>query len=258
MPVENAPVESALVESAAGENAPRENPCENHGCVEIYERVFRELRPRTALPEVRVEFKRYANANAQVKWADGILSVRLADTLAGAPGDVLEALAEILLSKLFRKPVPRASNDRYRRYLNRKEVRRSLDLVRQIRGRKQVEHPQGRIYDLDQMFDDLNFRYFFGLMARPRLGWSPNASRTLLGHYDPSHNAIVLSRILDGPNTPKLAVEYVLYHEMLHLRHPVEHNGSARRCVHTRAFKEAEKQFERLAEAKALLKRLLG
>src|ERR1700689_954035 len=99
--------------------------------VEIYERVFRELRPRTALPEVRVEFKRYANANAQVKWADGILTVRLADTLAGAPGDVREALAEILLSKLFRKPVPRASNDRYRRYLNRKEVRRSLDLVRQ-------------------------------------------------------------------------------------------------------------------------------
>jgi hypothetical protein len=258
MPVENAPGESALVESIVegtlGENAPRESA---HGCVEIYERVFRELRPRTALPEVRVEFKRYANANAQVKWADGILTVRLADTLAGAPDDVLEALAEILLSKLFRKPVPRASNDRYRRYLNRKEVRRSLDLVRQIRGRKQVEHPQGQLYDLDQMFDDLNFRYFFGLMARPRLGWSPNASRTLLGHYDPSHNAIVLSRILDGPNTPKLAVEYVLYHEMLHLRHPAEHNGGARRCVHTRAFKEAEKRFERLAEAKALLKRLL-
>jgi hypothetical protein len=225
--------------------------------VELYQRVFRQMRPRTPLPEVRVEFKRYANANAQVRWADGILLVRLADTLAGAPADVLEALAEILLSKLFRKPVPPASNDRYRRYLNRHDVRRSLDLVRQIRGRKQVEHPQGRLYDLDQIFEELNFRYFFGLMARPRLGWSPNASRTLLGHYDPSHNAIVLSRILDRPDTPRLAVEYVLYHEMLHLKHPAEHRG-ARRCVHTRAFKDAEKQFERLNEAKALLRKLLG
>ena len=181
--------------------------------------------------------------------------VRLADTLAGAPEDVLEALAEILLSKLFRSPVPAASNDRYRRYLNRRDVRRSLDLVRQIRGRKQVEHPQGRHYDLEQMFEELNFRYFHGLMARPRLGWSPYASRTLLGHYDPSHNAIVLSRILDRAETPRLAVEYVLYHEMLHLRHPAEHRG-ARRCVHTREFKEAEKQFEHLREAKAMLGKL--
>ena len=111
--------------------------------VEIYAARFRQLRPRTPLPEVRVEFRRYANANAQVKWEDGMLLVRLADTLAGAPEDVLEALAEILLSKLFRRPVPPASNDRYRRYLNRRDVRRSLDLVRQIRGRKQVEHPAG-------------------------------------------------------------------------------------------------------------------
>ena len=43
---------------------------------------------------------------------------------------------------------------------------------------------------------------------------------------------------------------------MLHLRFPAEHNG-ARRCVHTRAFKEAEKQFEKLREAKALLKGLV-
>ena len=92
-------------------------------------------------------------------------------------------------------------------------------------------------------------------MARPILGWSPYASRTLLGHYDPSHNAIVLSRILDRPQTPPVAVDYVLFHEMLHLRYPAENRG-ARRCVHTRAFKEAEKQFDRLKEAKAALRRL--
>ena len=77
----------------------------------------------------------------------------------------------------------------------------------------------------------------------------------MLGHYDPPHNTIVLSRILDGPNTPRVAVEYVLFHEMLHLRYPAEHKG-ARRRVHTREFKQAEKRFERLAEAQAALKKL--
>jgi hypothetical protein len=225
------------------------------GAEQIFERVFHELRPRTPVPEVVIEYREYANANAQVRWDRDTLEVKLADTLAGAPDAVVEALAEILLSKLFRRPVPAASNDRYRRYLNRREVRRSLDLVRQIRGRKRVLDPRGAHYDLEAMFEDLNFRYFHGLMARPVVGWSPFASRNMLGHYDPSHNAIVLSRILDRAETPKLAVEYVMFHEMLHLRHPAEHNG-ARRCVHTRAFKEAEKQFEHLREAKALLKKL--
>jgi hypothetical protein len=40
---------------------------------------------------------------------------------------------------------------------------------------------------------------------------------------------------------------------MLHVRYPVEHRG-ARRRVHTRAFKDAEKQFERLKEAKGILR----
>jgi len=222
---------------------------------QIYTRVFRRLRPRTPLPEVQVQFKRYASANAQIRWESGTLRIRLADTLEGAPSTVMEALAEILLAKLFRRPVPPECNLRYRRYLNRRDIRRSLDVVRQIRGRKRVEGPQGVRYDLYEMFEELNFRYFHGLMARPILGWSPYASRTLLGHYDPSHNAIVLSRILDRIDTPRLAVEYVLFHEMLHLRYPAEHTG-ARRCVHTRDFKIAEREFERLAEAKLLLRAL--
>ena len=221
----------------------------------VFARVFRQMKPRTPLADVDVQFRRYANANAQIRLENGALRIRMADTLAGAPEPVIEALAEILLSKLFRRPVPASSNDRYRRYLNRGDVRRNLDLVRQVRGRKRVEHPQGHVYNLEEMFEELNFRYFHGLMARPLLGWSPHASRTMLGHYDPPHNAIVLSRILDRPQTPRLAVEYVLFHEMLHLRYPAEHNG-ARRCVHTRAFKEAEKQFEHLREAKAILRKL--
>jgi SprT-like family protein len=237
---------------------PSPSPVENgpaESLEQVYLRIFRQLRPRTPLPGIRIQFRRYANANAQVKLHNGALLVRLADTLAGAPAPVLEALAEILLSKLFRRPVPPECNERYRRHLNRKDIRRSLDLVRQIRGRKRVEGPQGSLIHLDELFEELNFHYFHGLMARPVLGWSPYASRTMLGHYDPSHNAIVLSRILDKRDTPRLAVEYVLFHEMLHLRYPVDHTG-ARRRVHTRDFKDAEQAFEHLAEAKRLLRSL--
>ena len=222
---------------------------------QIYARVFRELRPRTAFPEIGVRFCRYANANSFVTLREGRLEVKIADILEGAPSPVQEALAFILLSKLFRKPVAAAYAHRYRLWLNRSDVRRQIHVARQTRGRKLSDPPQGHVYDLEAMFEDLNQRFFHGLMSRPALGWSRRPSRTMLGHYDPSHNAIVLSKALDRAEVPAIAVEYVLYHEMLHLRDPTEHRG-ARRCVHTRDFKAAEKLFPQLADAQAALKRL--
>jgi hypothetical protein len=222
---------------------------------EIYARVFRELKPRTTLPELRVEFCRFANADCFIRLDSGRLHVRISDLLAGAPAPVMEALAHILLGKLYRKPVARMYNHRYRLYLNRKDMRRQAQLVRQIRGRKFISGPQGERYNLEEVFERLNREHFDGLMGRPQLGWSRGASRSMLGHFDPSHNAIIISRILDRPAAPPLALDYVMFHEMLHLQHPVDHNG-ARRRVHTREFREAEKKFPRLKEAKDLLKRL--
>jgi hypothetical protein len=222
---------------------------------QIYARVFRRLKPNTPLPRVYVQFRRYANANAQIRLENATLTIRMADTLAGAPESVMEALAEILLAKLFRQPVPATSNQCYRSYLNQREVRRNLTLVRQIRGHKRILNPHGANFNIEEMFEQLNFRYFYGLLARPVLGWSVQTSRTLLGHYDASHNAIVLNRRLDQSGTPRLAVEYVLFHEMLHLCYPAEHNG-ARRRIHTKDFKAAEKLFERLSEARALLRQI--
>ncbi len=222
---------------------------------QIYARVFHELKPRTPLPEFRVEFRRFANANSFVRLENGRLSVRISDLLEGAPAPVLEALAHILLCRLFRRAVPRIYSYRYRLYLNRLDVRRSIHLVRQIRGRKVLSGPEGEHYHLNEIFDELNFRYFNGLLAQPALSWSRMRSRTALGHYDPSHNAIVISRILDSPAVPRLALDYVLFHEMLHLRFPIEHHG-ARRSVHTKELREAERQFPDLLEAKRLIKSL--
>jgi hypothetical protein len=223
--------------------------------VEIYARVFRELKPRTALPQIRVDFCKFANADSFIRLADGRIQVRISDLLEGAPAPVQEALAHILLGKLFRRPVPRLYGHRYRLYLNRREVRRQMHLVRQIRGRKFLSEPQGEVYNLIDIFETLNREYFHGMLGRPQLSWSRGMSRSMLGHFDPSHNAIVISRIFDSPGAPALALNYVMFHEMLHLRFPVDHNG-ARRRVHTREFRAAERAFPYLKEAKELLRKL--
>lgn len=222
---------------------------------EICTRVFREMKPRTKPPEFHVEFCPFANADSFIRVKDTGMEVRITDLLEGAPAPVLEALAHILLGKLYRRPVARSYTHRYRLYLNRRDMRQRMHLVRQIRGRKYVSSAAGAHYNLESIFEDLNRRFFDGLMGRPLLGWSRGRSRNMLGHFDPSHNAIVISRIFDSAAVPKLALEYVVFHEMLHLRFPVDHTG-ARRRVHTREFREAEKSFPGLKQAKEILKTL--
>jgi hypothetical protein len=223
--------------------------------VEIYARVFREVRPRTALPEIAVEFCRFANANSFIRLENGRIQVRISDLLEGAPAPVVEALAQILLRKLYRKPVPPVYSHRYRLYLNRRDMRRQALLMRQIRGRKFVSGPQGEHYNLAEVFEQLNRKFFDGLLGQPQLGWSRKPSRSMLGHFDPSHNAIIISRIFDREEVAAIALDYVMFHEMLHLRFPVEHRGTRRR-VHTKEFRAEEKKFPELKEAKDTLKRL--
>lgn len=222
---------------------------------QIFARVFRILRPRTPLPEIEISWRKYASVNSSVRLENGRLSLKISDLLQGSPAPVMEALAYILLGKLYRKPIAKAHLHRYNLYLSRRDVRRDLHLARQTRGRKFVSGPQGQVRDLAQIFNGLNQRYFNGMMACPQLGWSRTRSRNLLGHFDPCHNAIIISRIFDSPQVPIVALEFVMYHEMLHLRHPAEYRG-ARRCVHTPEFKKSEREFAGWKEAGDLLKKL--
>jgi predicted metal-dependent hydrolase len=223
--------------------------------LEIFQECYRELRPRAPIPELKVEFFAFANINNTIRLREGKLLVRLSDLLEGAPEAVLGGIAHILLAKMYRKPIEREYATRYRRYVASHAIRKKAHLVRQMRGRKRIETAQGRTYDLDAIFEELNARFFYGLLARPQMTWSRDHARNSLGHYDPAHNAIVVSRVFDHPRVPRYAVEYIVYHEMLHLKHPVKLRGS-RRCVHSAEFQAEEKMFPRLDEARRFLKEI--
>ena len=81
----------------------------------------------------------------------------------------------------------------------------------------------------------------------------PGASRTILGHYDPGLGTITLNCRLDSPHVPRYVVEYLVIHEMLHTQFPVRPNGY-RRVIHSREFRNAEKQFPEYPRAIRWLK----
>jgi hypothetical protein len=223
--------------------------------VTIFLDTFRELHPATPPPPMSVRFFPFANVNNTIRLREGRLLVRLSDLLEGAPEQVLRAIAHILIAKMYRKAIEPALSSCYRKYILSSVVRKKAHLIRQLRGRKQLGSAQGSYYDLDSIFESLNLRFFGGMQARPKMSWSQRRARNLLGHYDPAHNAIIVSRIFDHPKVPRYAVEYIVYHEMLHLRHPVKLNGS-RRCVHSAAFHAEEKLFPQLEQAQQFIRQL--
>jgi hypothetical protein len=223
--------------------------------VQIFQEEYRKLRPRAPMPPITVRFRRFTSLNTTIRLREARILVSLSDLLEGAPESVIQAIAHILLAKLYRKPIDAQKNLRYKRFASSAAVIRQTELIRNARGSKRWSGPEGRYYNLEEVFDTLNFRFFGGLLGRPELTWSEHDARRSLGHYDAAHNTIVVSRIFDRPSSPRYALEYLLYHEMLHLKHPVRIRG-VRRCVHSREFKAEEAQFPRLEEALAYIKRI--
>src|ERR1700689_4210886 len=122
---------------------------------ELFRRVHREIRPRTPVPPIDIEYKRFANANSDVRLNGGAIRVRISALLESPPAPVTEALAHILLGNLYRRPAARQYLHRYRLYLNRKDMRRQIGLVRQARGRKAHAGPEGSVHNLEQLFEEL-------------------------------------------------------------------------------------------------------
>lgn len=200
------------------------------------------------IPSFKIQFYPYANLNHTIRVRQGKVVVRISDILSDAPAEVVGAVLAILLYRLFRRSVPRQDRQLYQAYVSGESVRHRIRHVQATRGRKQLTPPAGHIFNLVHLYDELNAAYFQGQLRVRHLSWSRRRSRTVLGHYDAIHDAIVINRRLDHASVPRFVLEYVLYHEMLHA-HLHDDSCVGRRRMHHRAFREAEQKFCRYAQA---------
>jgi len=206
-----------------------------------------------AIPAFSVQFYPYSSLRHTIRLRSGELLIRISDILSDAPEQVLRALVSILVHRLYRRRTPSELIQTYSNFANSLEVRQKARQVRATRGKKKVGSPRGKTFDLDTLFRKVNLEYFEDRVRISQLGWSPKRSKRLLGHYDPAHRTIVVSRSLDHPLVPQYVVEYVLYHEMLHVIFDDE-SGNGYRRVHHKSFREAEKRFTRYAAAQTFIR----
>lgn len=206
-----------------------------------YQEAFRRLAPKRLAPDLDVRYYPYAGLNHTIRLRSNRIYVRIADIFADAPDEAHQALACILVAKLLRRKVPETYNKIYRDFACTPDLLRRADLARRGRGRKVLTSARGRVYDLDKIFARVNRQHFDDGIAKPQLSWSRARTRRILGHMDAAHDAIVISRTLDSTDVPQWFVEFIMFHEMLHIKHPARIVGG-RRLYHTKAFRQDERR----------------
>ncbi len=113
---------------------------------------------------------------------------------------------------------------------------------------------KGKCYDLKEVYENINQKYFQNSLDLS-ITWFKRPSYRRFNHmtfgsYDRSLKLIRVNGILDNSITPFYFIYFLVYHEMLHAVCPEEVDISKRRRIHTKLFREKEKNFPYYKQAK--------
>lgn len=208
--------------------------------------------PYSQHTECHAVFYPYTSLKSTAKIEHGVTRIRISDILETAPDTVLESLVHVLLARTSNRKPSKSHLCHYREYLHSQPVESCHAITRQKRIKKNLPGPMGKFFDLTESFAEINAFYFDNTIPHTTLSWSPNRSRRQLGYHDEHLNLIVISRWLDRRIVPRVVVDFVMYHEMLHIIIPSEYQ-QGRRIVHTKEFRRRERTFQYYTAAKLWL-----
>ena len=221
---------------------------------DLYAEAFHWYAPKRVVPPIHVSYYPYISINHTIRIRDEQIFVRIGEICSDMPLSSHKGLAYILVGKLLRKKIPHGARQVYDTFIKSPKIVERATESKRTRGRKVVTSPKGEVYNLDEIFSDVNSRYFRDAIPKPVLTWSTRKTYRILGHHDAAHEHVAISRSLDSKDVPRYVVEHVLFHEMLHIAHPTQHvNG--RRYNHTAAFKRDERKFAHYEKAERWIER---
>jgi hypothetical protein len=228
-----------------------------------FEAMLREAASRLGARIPRrlvVVFRPLVEAFFRTTARGGELRVVVNDAFEDAPAEVLEAMAEVIVAKASGAARPRKVGLAFWSYVETETLRDRMQQNYLARQRSFSPEPEGMVWDLEDVFDDVNAGYFEGSLERPMLGWTLRPITYRWGWYSSMvmpHGLIVINRLLDDPKVPRFVVEGTMHHEMLHMRSDTAVvNG--RRVVHTKEFREAERSFDRFPELRPEYRKVLN
>ncbi len=197
---------------------------------------------------LRIEFYTTTHTYRSRIEADGI-TITANEGFIGAPHPVLKALLYAALRHSDKKLVEQTKT------YSTTDAFEEITLALELTTADLSINTKGQHYDLAAVFDRVNAAYFGRALSTPRLTWNKTLTQRKLGHYQFNTDTVMLSLSLDNAAVPPYAVEFVMYHELLH-KHLGVKMLNGRRYAHTTEFRDAERRFAQYDQAKAFLSKL--
>jgi predicted metal-dependent hydrolase len=172
--------------------------------------------------------------------------IRISDHCRHAPAQVLESIIILLAYKVLHRKPPQRAVQIYEQFRKSPAIESAVRQRRLTRGRKQMLE-NGQHYSLEEIYREINAQYFGNHIEIQKIGWGRRRSWTRLGHFDPVHQTITISPVLDSPKAPEFVLKYLVYHEMLHA---VFQDGPKH---HPPIFRRTERAYPDYARAKKFL-----
>ena len=202
----------------------------------------RELATRIEGGRVVLEVTDNRHTMISVRRDQGIYRVRVHRMFLDAGNDVVHALGRYVCRN------DRAASTVLGRFidLNQHRIRHARRVPRSV-----TIETAGKVFNLQEIFNDLNRRYFIGAIDA-RITWGQRLSKNgkrrrhnsiKMGSYSVEDKLIRIHPSLDRNFVPRSFLEWIVYHEMLHQKHAIP-IVKGRRQFHTREFLNDESGFE--------------
>jgi len=208
--------------------------------MKLVEHAFNDLFPEKDLENYQLKIKytgRFKPYNANVRYTRNSLQFNLSKRWRKVSKEIQIGLIQGLMLRIFKDKKSTTNIDLYNSFMRNLHV--SIP--------KTTTDPV-----LEQSFNKINDKYFFGLIEKPNLTWHDSVRR--LGSYEYGSDTISMSMVLENDEN---LLDYVMYHEMLHKKHKF-HSKNGRIHHHTREFKEMERKFDNSGEMEERIKELVS
>lgn len=181
--------------------------------------------PYQAKIKYSAKFKPY---RANVRLTEDRIQFRLSKTWKTISNEIKAGLIQELLLKLLKNKLEPV-----------KTSTQSIELYNIFMKKLHLGIPKTESHPiLEESFNRVNEKYFYGLVEPSNLVWADSINK--LGSYEYGTDTISISRVLVQDQD---ALDYVMYHEMLHKKHKF-YNKNGRSYHHTAEFRKKEKEFD--------------
>ncbi|MBM9577198.1 M48 family metallopeptidase [Leptospira sp. 201903070] len=196
---------------------------------------------------VRYKFYPYTNLGSAIRISSGVLEFKIHSSYRES--DSLEAVVELLLCKLLKLPIPKAISERVQKFY---ELHSKLKSVTNKR-KKRIESSESKNAVLKEILSRINEKFLGIDLSDIEIYWGKGSSKTRLGHFDPAHRMIVINPILGRQVVPIFVLEYIVFHELLHVHIPATRKNG-KNVIHGREFRALERKYPDYLRANRWLK----